>query len=78
MIGPWPGSSPDLNPIVNLWMIMKRKVASYNPTSEVHPEEVIRQVWVMEITLDYCRKLARFMPDRIAGIVADKGYHIKY
>ena len=34
ILGPWPGSSPDLNPIENLWMHMKRKVALENPTSE--------------------------------------------
>ena len=31
VIGPWPGTSPDLNPIENLWVNMKMKVAEQNP-----------------------------------------------
>ena len=29
----WPGSSPDVNPIKNLWCIMKNKVSEKHPTS---------------------------------------------
>ena len=29
----WPGSSPDLNPIKNLWSLMKNKVSEKHPTS---------------------------------------------
>ena len=29
----WPGNSPDLNPIKNLWHVMKNKVTDQHPTS---------------------------------------------
>ena len=29
----WPGSSPDLNPIENCWVMLKQKVTKLNPTS---------------------------------------------
>ena len=29
----WPGSSPDLNPIKNLWSLMKNKVSEKHPTN---------------------------------------------
>lgn len=78
MIVPWPGSSPDLNPIENLWVQMKRKVAAHNPTSAQHLKEVIKAVWVRETSLESCKILARSMPGRIESVLAAKGYHSKY
>lgn len=78
VIAPWPGSSPDLNPIENLWNTMKCKVAAHNPTSFDNLKEVVKRVWVEETLQDYCRALARSMPSRIAAVLAAKGYHTKY
>ena len=33
VVGPWPGNSPDLNPIENCWNYMKDRVVKLNPTS---------------------------------------------
>ena len=78
VVGPWPGSSPDLNPIENLWMVMKTKVAAHSPTSAEHLKQIIKQVWVTETPKDYCRTLARSMPRRIAVVLAAKGESTKY
>jgi transposase len=78
VIAPWPGSSPDLNPIENLWTVMKRRVAAHNPTSLDNLKEVVKKVWVQETSLDYCRTLARSMPSRIAAVLAANGHHTKY
>ena len=72
VVGPWPGSSPDLNPIKNLWMVIKTKVAAHSPTSAEHLKQIIKQVWVTEIPKDYYRTLARSMPRHIAGVLAAK------
>lgn len=78
VLGPWPGSSPDLNPIENLWIVMKEKVARANPTSETELINIIKKVWVQDITLGYCERLVRSMPRRIKAVISSKGHHTKY
>jgi len=78
ILGPWPGNSPDLNVIENVWMMLKRSVAKRNPTSAEDLVKKIREVWVSEISEQYCRKLVHSMPDRIAAVLRNKGGHIKY
>ena len=78
VLGPWPGSSPDLNPFENLWSVMKQKVSGLNPTSEKSLAEAIKKIWVTEITPAYCEKLAKSMPTRIRAVLVVKGQHTKY
>ena len=78
VIGPWPGNSPDLNPIENCWHIMKNKIAHHNSTSWNDMHENIKQVWCQEISVDYCRKLVESMPARLAAVIASNGGPTKY
>lgn len=78
LIHPWPGSSPDLNPIENCWAILKKKIALLKPTSAADLQMKIKLAWCQHITHDYCRNLIDSMPDRIAAVVAAKGGATKY
>lgn len=74
----WPGNSPDLNPIENLWSLMKDKVAEKQPSSLSCLEKAIKDVWVTEISQDYCKSLVNSMPRRLQMVIQNKGGHTKY
>ena len=74
----WPGNSPDLNPIENLWSVMKNKVAAKQPSSLKTLVEWIKQVWCKEFSKEYCQQLISSMPRRIQDVIDKKGGHTKY
>ena len=77
-LGPWPGQSPDINPIENCWHILKSKVRELKPTSMSDLEEKIKHVWCQNITAEYCEKLINSMPTRLEAIISARGYATKY
>lgn len=74
----WPGNSPDLNPIEELWANMKLKLQEKNTSTPQQLVEALRDIWVHNIDLDYCRSLSDSMPKRIAAILKAHGGHTKY
>ena len=74
----WPGSSPDLNPIENLWTNMKNKVSEKQPLSGAELVKAIKEVWVKEISKEYCQSLIESMPRRIKAVIKNRGGHTKY
>ena len=55
----WPGNRPDLNPIENLWNLVKNKVSKKLSSSLDALKTAIIKVWVSEISEDYCCKLIK-------------------
>lgn len=45
ILRPWPGNSPDLNPIKILWSILKRQVETVKPTNSDKLQALIMQEW---------------------------------
>jgi len=81
----WPAYSPDLNPIENIWAIMKRKVekrinkllgAKKSITKEVFME-IIATEWG-NIGSDMCLNLVKSMPKRLELVTEKAGRKIKY
>ena len=74
----WPGNSPDLNPIENLWLVVNRKVAERRPTSLPDLQQAICTVWCTEINKEMCQNLVNSMPQRLQMVIKNKGYPTKY
>jgi len=74
----WPGNSPDLNPIENVWKVLKSKVSLRNPTNIQELKTAIMNVWCNEITPELCRRCISSMPRRIKAVLDAHGGSTKY
>ena len=73
----WPANSPDLNPIENLWGIVKRKMRYARPNNAEELKATIRATWA-PITPEQCHRLINSMPRHIAAVIQAKGAPTKY
>ena len=74
----WPGNSPDLNPIENLWSIFKGKLESKHCKNLTELREQIEKIWREDITLELCQTLANSMPARLQAVHNNNGGRTKY
>lgn len=73
----FPPYSPDLNPIENVWADMDKRMASKPAESKEVLEKQVAEVWAAT-TQEYCSKLARSMPKRIAQVIERNGAYTDY
>ncbi|XP_052432367.1 sodium- and chloride-dependent GABA transporter 1-like [Carassius gibelio] len=64
----WPANSPDLNPIENVWGIVKRKMRYARPNNAEELKATIRSTWAL-ITPEQCHRLIDSMPRRITAVI---------
>jgi hypothetical protein len=75
----WPAQSPDLNPIEHMWNYLKIQLGKY-PTRPTCCEELWKRIaaeWY-KIPVQFCRRLIRSMPDRLAAVYRAHGKQTKY
>lgn len=69
---PWPPTSPDLNPIENIWAEIERELAKINITSVPRLEEEIKRIWY-QFDNEKWRKLSDSVSNRVPKILKVKG-----
>ena len=73
----WPGNSPDLNPIENIWDHLARQIAKEKFQNGKELLEKLKVTW-QEIPLPYLEKLVDSMPQRIEAVIKAKGGATRY
>lgn len=72
----WPGNSPDLSPIENLWAIVQEEINKMAPaTSEGTLARNVRAAW-SKISSETLDNLMSGMPDRMLACIREKGGYI--
>ncbi|KAI4900127.1 hypothetical protein NFI96_005429 [Prochilodus magdalenae] len=64
----WPANSPDLNPLENLWGMLKRKMRNARPNNAEELKATISATWAL-ITPEQCHRLIDSMPRRISAVI---------
>ncbi len=73
----WPANSPDLNPIENLWGIVKKKMRDTRHNNADNLKAAIEATWA-SITTELCHRLISSMPHHIDAVIHAKGGPTKY
>ncbi len=75
----WPGQSPDLNPIENLWAHLDTICRDRNslPKTKAELFELLRQGW-NNINIEVLQNFSDSMPHRIEEVIKRRGYHSHY
>lgn len=76
---PWPGQSPDLNPIEHLWDELERNIRSRKekPKNIIELEKFLQESW-SQISSEVYQKLVASMENRIKAVLKARGFPTRY
>ena len=75
----WPGNSPDLNPIENLWSIVKNCLRKMDCPNKIKLIQAVIHVWFYnEEIKQICKKLVLSMKVRVKLALENKSEHISH
>ena len=63
----WPSQSPNLNPLENLWVELKKRVQARRPTNLTQLHQLCQEEWA-KIHPTYCGKSAEVYPKRLTQV----------
>jgi len=73
----FPPSSPDFNPIENLWSAMARAVEAHQCETVEELQDVIAAEWD-KVDKELILNLTHSMPKRCQAVIDAEGWHTKY
>jgi transposase len=73
----WPANSPDLNPMENIWAMLKRRVERKKPTNVVELEKYFMDEW-LKVDKNLTTNLVKSMKPRCEAVIKAKGDHIQF
>jgi len=73
----WPANSPDMNPIENIWAIMKSEISKIRPQTTAELNVEIRRTWrlLSDNTIVNC---IQSMSNRLQLVLDNNGNKIPY
>ena len=73
----WPANSPDLNPIENVWAVIKKRVEKKRPVNLSELQNLFMDEW-LQMDKGFVIQFLQSMKSRCEAVIAANGNHIKF